>query len=92
MSEIVRGVIAREMGSPVELAQITIPDPGPHDVVVRVLACGVCHTDLTYREGGINDQYPFLLGHEAAGIGLDQVEKAFATMKSGLVLRSVVVL
>ena len=34
-------------------------------MVVDVIACGVCHTDLTYREGGINDEYPFLLGHEA---------------------------
>ncbi|MGX1811702.1 S-(hydroxymethyl)mycothiol dehydrogenase [Nocardia sp. NPDC055321] len=68
MTETVRGVIARESGAEVELTSITIPDPGPHDVVVRVLACGVCHTDLTYREGGINDEFPFLLGHEAAGV------------------------
>ena len=47
---------------------ITIPDPGPGEVVVAIAACGVCHTDLTYRDGGINDEYPFLLGHEAAGI------------------------
>jgi S-(hydroxymethyl)mycothiol dehydrogenase len=32
-----------------------------------VQACGVCHTDLHYREGSINDEFPFLLGHEAAG-------------------------
>ena len=51
-----------------EIASITIPDPGPGEVVVRVQACGVCHTDLTYREGGINDEFPFLLGHEAAGL------------------------
>ncbi|MGV9675679.1 S-(hydroxymethyl)mycothiol dehydrogenase [Nocardia sp. NPDC003482] len=68
MAEIVRGVVARTVGEPVESTDIVIPDPGPHDVVVRVLACGVCHTDLTYREGGINDEFPFLLGHEAAGI------------------------
>ncbi|MFF0491986.1 S-(hydroxymethyl)mycothiol dehydrogenase [Nocardia sp. NPDC004068] len=68
MAEIVRGVVARAVGEPVESTDIVIPDPGPHDVVVRVLACGVCHTDLTYREGGINDEFPFLLGHEAAGI------------------------
>ncbi len=37
-------------------------------MVVAVQACGVCHTDLHYREGGINDEFPFLLGHEAAGI------------------------
>jgi S-(hydroxymethyl)mycothiol dehydrogenase len=50
------------------LVDIVIPDPGPHDVVVRIQACGVCHTDLTYRDGGINDEFPFLLGHEAAGV------------------------
>ncbi|QIS05248.1 S-(hydroxymethyl)mycothiol dehydrogenase [Nocardia brasiliensis] len=68
MSETVRGVIARSKGAPVELVDVVIPNPGPHDVVVRVQACGVCHTDLHYREGGINDEFPFLLGHEAAGI------------------------
>lgn len=68
MSQTVRGVIARQKGEPVELVNIVVPDPGPGEAVVDVTACGVCHTDLTYREGGINDEYPFLLGHEAAGI------------------------
>ena len=68
MSQTVRGVISRSKGQPVELGDIVIPDPGPGEVVVAIQACGVCHTDLTYREGGINDDYPFLLGHEAAGI------------------------
>jgi S-(hydroxymethyl)mycothiol dehydrogenase len=68
MSQTVRGVISRRKGQPVELVDIVIPDPGPGEVVVAIQACGVCHTDLTYREGGINDEYPFLLGHEAAGI------------------------
>src|SRR6478672_1150052 len=68
MPQQVRGVIARSKGAPVEVATITIPDPGPGEVIVRVQACGVCHTDLTYREGGINDEFPFLLGHEAAGV------------------------
>ncbi|WP_329405261.1 S-(hydroxymethyl)mycothiol dehydrogenase [Nocardia vinacea] len=68
MSETVRGVVARSKGAPVELVDIVIPAPGPHDVVVRIQSCGVCHTDLHYREGGINDEFPFLLGHEAAGI------------------------
>lgn len=68
MSQTVRGIIARSPGLPVELVDIVIPDPGPGEVVVAVQACGVCHTDLTYREGGINDEFPFLLGHEAAGI------------------------
>ena len=68
MSQTVRGVISRRKAQPVELVEIVIPDPGPGEVVVDVQACGVCHTDLTYREGGINDEFPFLLGHEAAGI------------------------
>ncbi|MGW4101120.1 S-(hydroxymethyl)mycothiol dehydrogenase [Mycobacterium sp. NPDC004974] len=67
MSQTVRGVISRSKKQPVELVDIVIPDPGPGEVVVDIIACGVCHTDLTYREGGINDEYPFLLGHEAAG-------------------------
>ncbi|ORJ64006.1 S-(hydroxymethyl)mycothiol dehydrogenase [Mycobacterium simiae] len=67
MSQTVRGVISRKNGEPVELVDIVVPDPGPGEALVDVIACGVCHTDLTYREGGINDEYPFLLGHEAAG-------------------------
>src|ERR671910_1512576 len=67
MTQTVRGVISRKKGEPVEVTDVVIPDPGPGEVVVDVIACGVCHTDLTYREGGINDEYPFLLGHEAAG-------------------------
>ncbi|TDD39612.1 S-(hydroxymethyl)mycothiol dehydrogenase [Saccharopolyspora elongata] len=67
MPQQVRGVIARSKQAPVELTDIVIPDPGPGEVVVDIAACGVCHTDLTYREGGINDEFPFLLGHEAAG-------------------------
>jgi S-(hydroxymethyl)mycothiol dehydrogenase len=64
----VRGVVALAKGAPVSVTKIVVPDPGPGEAVVRVQACGVCHTDLHYREGGINDDFPFLLGHEAAGI------------------------
>jgi S-(hydroxymethyl)mycothiol dehydrogenase len=64
----VKGVIARTKGGPVEVVTINVPAPGPGEAVVQVQACGVCHTDLHYREGGINDDFPFLLGHEAAGI------------------------
>jgi S-(hydroxymethyl)mycothiol dehydrogenase len=67
MSQTVRGVISRKKGEPVEVVDVVVPDPGPGEVVVRVTACGVCHTDVTYRDGGITDDYPFLLGHEAAG-------------------------
>src|ERR1700710_1388350 len=64
----VRGVVARSKGAPVSIETIVVPDPGPGEAVVDVQACGVCHTDLHYREGGINDEFPFLLGHEAAGV------------------------
>ena len=67
MSQQVKGVIARSLKAPVELVTINVPDPGPGEALVKVEACGVCHTDLHYREGGINDDFPFLLGHEAAG-------------------------
>jgi S-(hydroxymethyl)mycothiol dehydrogenase len=63
-----RAVVAREMGAPVSVETIVVPDPGPGEVRVRVQACGVCHTDLHYREGAITDDFPFLLGHEAAGV------------------------
>jgi len=82
MPQQVQAVIARSKGAPVELVEITIPDPGPNDVVVRIQACGVCHTDLTYREGGINDEYPFLLGHEAAGV-VEQVGDAVTHVEVG---------
>ncbi|MEU1488912.1 S-(hydroxymethyl)mycothiol dehydrogenase [Streptomyces sp. NPDC005776] len=68
MPQHVRGVIARSKGAPVAIETIVIPDPGPGEAVVRIQACGVCHTDLHYREGGIGDEFPYLLGHEAAGV------------------------
>src|SRR5262249_36283103 len=68
MTSHVRGVIARGKGEPVEVTTVLVPDPGPGEALVAVQACGVCHTDLHYREGGIGDDYPYLLGHEAAGV------------------------
>ena len=68
MPQQVQGIIARSKGAPVEKVTVNVPDAGPGEAVVRVLTCGVCHTDLHYREGGIGDDYPYLLGHEAAGI------------------------
>src|SRR5579864_3550856 len=67
MTHEVRGVVAPGKGAPVQVTAVLVPDPGPGEVLVRVRACGVCHTDLHYREGAINDEFPFLLGHEAAG-------------------------
>ena len=80
MAQQVRGVVAKAEGEPVSIETIEVPDPGPDEALVAVQACGVCHTDLHYREGAINDEFPFLLGHEAAGTveavgeGVDDVE------------------
>ncbi len=80
MSSRVRGVISRAKGQPVEVVTVVVPDPGPGEALVKIDTCGVCHTDLHYREGGINDDFPFLLGHEAAGtveaVGPDVTEVA----------------
>ena len=67
MAQQVRGVVSRAKDEPVELTTVVVPDPGPGEAVVAVQACGVCHTDLHYVQGGISQDYPFLLGHEAAG-------------------------
>ena len=82
MPQEVRAVVAREKGAPVSLETVLVPDPGPGEALVRVQACGVCHTDLHYREGGINDDYPFLLGHEAAGV-VEAVGPGVAAVAAG---------
>ncbi|MGH7608886.1 MAG: S-(hydroxymethyl)mycothiol dehydrogenase [Candidatus Dormibacteria bacterium] len=68
MSFEVRAAIARRRGEAVETVKVLVPDPGPGEVVVAVKACGVCHTDLHFREGALGDRFPYLLGHEAAGV------------------------
>ncbi|SEE98791.1 S-(hydroxymethyl)mycothiol dehydrogenase [Streptomyces sp. 2112.3] len=68
MAQEVRGVIAPGKNEPVRLETVLVPDPGPGEAVVKIQTCGVCHTDLHYKQGGINDDFPFLLGHEAAGV------------------------
>jgi S-(hydroxymethyl)mycothiol dehydrogenase len=82
VATIVRGVVARSAQAPVEVVEIVVPDPGPGEVTVNVQACGVCHTDLHYREGGINDDFPFLLGHEAAGL-VDAVGPGVTSVEPG---------
>jgi S-(hydroxymethyl)mycothiol dehydrogenase len=78
----VKGVIARSKGAPVALETILVPEPSIGEAVVAIKACGVCHTDLHYREGGINDDFPFLLGHEAAGV-VEAVGEDVTAVKPG---------
>jgi S-(hydroxymethyl)mycothiol dehydrogenase len=82
MAHEVRGVVAIGKGKPVSVETVVVPDPGPGEVLVNVQACGVCHTDLHYREGGINDDFPFLLGHEAAGT-IDAVGEGVTSVVPG---------
>ena len=82
MPQHVQGVVARAKGEPVSIETIVVPDPGPGEAIVQIQACGVCHTDLHYREGGINDDFPFLLGHEAAGI-VESVGDGVTNVKPG---------
>ncbi|MBP2371130.1 S-(hydroxymethyl)mycothiol dehydrogenase [Pseudonocardia parietis] len=82
MAQQVRGVVARAKGEPVTVETINVPDPGPGEAVVKIQACGVCHTDLHYKLGGINDEFPFLLGHEAAGI-VESVGEGVADLQAG---------
>ncbi|MDF1488573.1 S-(hydroxymethyl)mycothiol dehydrogenase [Tessaracoccus caeni] len=63
----VQGVVVRAKDAPATIETVIVPDPGPGEAVVDIISCGVCHTDLHYKQGGINDDFPFLLGHEATG-------------------------
>jgi S-(hydroxymethyl)mycothiol dehydrogenase len=64
-----RGVIAYKPGEPGVIEEFSVPYPGPGEALVRILASGVCHTDLSAKNGVFGtDYFPFLLGHEGAGI------------------------
>ena len=82
MAQKVQGVVARGKGAPVTVETVQVPDPGPGEAVVAVQACGVCYTDLHYRQGRINDDFPFLLGHEAAGV-VEAVGEGVTTVAPG---------
>jgi S-(hydroxymethyl)mycothiol dehydrogenase len=78
-----RGVIARVPGKPAEVEEFTIGDPGSDEILVRILASGVCHTDLGVKMGVYGSEgYPFLLGHEGAGV-VEQVGPGVSNVKPG---------
>ncbi|MCM0617661.1 S-(hydroxymethyl)mycothiol dehydrogenase [Paenarthrobacter sp. TYUT067] len=68
MVHAVKGVVVRSKGAPATLETILVPEPGSGEALVDILTSGVCHTDLHYKLGGISDDFPFLLGHEATGV------------------------
>jgi len=74
-----QAVIVRAAGTPGQVEEMIVDDPGPGEVLVRIEASGVCHTDLMYRNGDVDDRFPYLLGHEGAGV----VEKAGPGVSGG---------
>ena len=80
---IARGSIARTVGEPSALENIVVPAPGPGEARVRILASGVCHTDLSAKNGVFGpDVVPLLLGHEGAGI-VEDVGEGVTNVKEG---------
>ncbi len=68
MSLSCRAAVLHHAGSPLSLETILVPDPGPGEVLVRMKAAGLCHTDLEVIEGSLRYPMPIVLGHEAAGV------------------------
>ncbi|WP_018681129.1 alcohol dehydrogenase catalytic domain-containing protein [Actinokineospora enzanensis] len=64
----VRAAVLRAQGEPLEVVDIEVPDPGPGQVRVRLVAAGVCHSDLSLADGTLRQPVPAVLGHEGAGV------------------------
>jgi len=81
-----QGVVSRRAGEPARVEDILLDPPGPGEVLVRIQASGVCHTDLHYKLGKIGDEFPYLLGHEGAGIVLQAGEGVTAVSEGDYVV------
>ena len=78
-----RGAIAREVGKPATIEEFTIDPPGPGEALVRLLASGVCHPDLSAKNGVFgSDFFPVLLGHEGSGV-VEAAGEGVAKVKEG---------
>ncbi len=78
----VQAVVVREKNAPATIETILVPEPGPGEALVDVLSCGVCHTDLHYKLGGIGNDFPYLLGHESTAV-VSQVGPDVTDVKPG---------
>ncbi len=63
-----KAAVCREFGKPLVIEDIALAAPGPHDIRVKMKACAICHSDITYAEGGWGGDLPAVYGHEAAGV------------------------
>src|SRR6202000_1562437 len=77
-----KAAVLREVGKPLVIEDVRINKPGPHEVLIRTVAAGVCHSDLHFIEGSYPAQVPGVLGHESAGI-VEQVGSEVRTVKPG---------
>jgi S-(hydroxymethyl)glutathione dehydrogenase/alcohol dehydrogenase len=78
----VKAAVLIEAGKPLQIEQINISNPGPHEVLIRTAACGLCHSDLHFIEGTYPHALPAIPGHEAAGI-VEAVGSEVRTVKVG---------
>ena len=77
-----KAAVLIEAGKPLQIEQINIANPGPHEVLIRTAACGLCHSDLHFIEGTYPHPLPAIPGHEAAGI-VEAVGTEVRTVKVG---------
>ena len=77
-----KAAVLIEAGKPLQIEQINIANPGPHEVLIRTAACGLCHSDLHFIEGTYPHPLPAIPGHEAAGI-VEAVGSEVRTVKVG---------
>ena len=77
-----KAAVLREVGKPLQIEDVQIGKPGPHEVLIRTVAAGVCHSDLHFIEGSYPYPLPAVLGHESAGV-VEQVGSEVRTVKVG---------
>ena len=77
-----KAAVLREVGKPLQIEDVKIGKPGPHEVLIRTAAAGVCHSDLHFMEGKYPFPLPAVLGHESAGV-VEQVGAEVRTVKVG---------
>jgi len=77
-----KAAVLVEAGKPLEIEDLTVSKPGPHEVLIRTAACGLCHSDLHFMDGAYPHAMPCVPGHEAAGI-VEMVGSEVRTVKVG---------
>lgn len=84
MAKVMKAAVVRELGKPLSIEEVAIPTPGPGEVLVRIMATGVCHTDLHAADGDwpVKPSPPFIPGHEGAGI-VAAVGAGVTTLREG---------